>query len=148
MIPYIEKLAYTDYTTLRESLFNNLYLEIPEEWYSFVRGCIFEIYDLCRDDGLDIRNITFEQIKEKYGTLRIYYTTPYQNLFIDMMFEGNDSEIPEDIFNKQNILTDNIDYVISKYDSLIRGLFNNTNKIIENKLTRNKTIDKHINNKL
>ena len=65
-----------------------------------------------------------------------------------MMFKGKDSEIPEDIFNKQNILTDNIDYVISKYDSLIRGLFNNTNKIIENKLTRNKTIDKHINNKL
>jgi hypothetical protein len=64
------------------------------------------------------------------------------------MFKGKDSEIPEDIFNKQNILTDNLDYVISKYDSLIRGLFNNTNKIIENKLTRNKTIDKHINNKL
>jgi hypothetical protein len=156
--------SFTDYCKLRDELFNNLYLETPEEWHLFVKACVFEIYDICRDDGLDIRKIAFEQIKEKYGTLRIYYTTPYQNLFVDIMFEGRDSEVTEGIFYKQNILTDKIDYVISKYDILVRKLKNATEEMLYNltkdilspdvvtqtQSTNNATftIDKHVNNKL
>lgn len=163
MLEYMHQ-SYVQYLLLREKLFGQLYLEVPERWVWFVKHCVFEIYDVCRDDGLDIRNITFEQIKEKYGTLRVYYTTPYQNFFVDSILKNSDDEIPEGIFQKHNILCEKIDYTIEKYDTLIRNLEKATKEkldemigdILSNpKSTQTQTtanevlpIDKHINNKL
>ena len=138
---------YTEHLELRRVLYENLYLEVPEQWKEFVRNMVYEIYDVVRAEGLDIRQITFEQIKEKYGMLRVVYTTPYMNLFLDS--KGYDINHPKDIFERHNKLCEKIDSIVDKYDCLFRNMTNfKSNR--QNNIRRlgRFNIDNDINNKL
>ncbi len=55
------------------NLFAAFGYELDDGWYSVLDGMCAEITELYKKSGLPI-NIKPEQIKEKYGTLRFYYS--------------------------------------------------------------------------
>ena len=70
-------------------MFNGIDVECPDTWYKIIdRMC------LCLQRNIDVNNfppIEFHQIKEKFGTLRVYYTidvTNYDNEFIEGYING------------------------------------------------------------
>lgn len=46
--------------------------ECSDGWYQLIYDCMGEIENLYKEKGADINTLRIEQIKEKYGGLRVY----------------------------------------------------------------------------
>jgi hypothetical protein len=55
---------------------NKYYYECAEGWFPIIETAIYLCEEYCKENSL---TINFEQIKEKFGTLRMYYVVTEKN---------------------------------------------------------------------
>lgn len=91
---------------------SELYLETPTEWIPYIQSMVEEISILLSIYGYTLKNdFKFEQIKEKYDSLRVYYT------FIPALRCDDDSES-----RRLKVIDDMISIVISKWEREVKYL--------------------------
>lgn len=91
---------------------SELYLETPQEWIPYIQSMVEEVSILLSIYGYTLKNdFKFEQIKEKYDSLRVYYT------FIPTLQCECDSES-----RRLNVIDDMISIIIAKWEREIKLL--------------------------
>lgn len=102
----------TDYLSLREELFDKLYLEVPDDWHLLVKACVFEIYDLLKSKEERAQAISFFQIKEKYGTLRVYYELD--------LFSAYSLSVSAEEYDRKYRITSEINDIVDYYNKMFQ----------------------------
>lgn len=90
--------------------FEDLYCETPSTWYNTIHDMIDEIDSLLKLYNLSSDTISYDQIKEKYSTLRTYW-----HLGV---------ELEDDLTDEQQLfyrcLNGMICAIVEKYEKLIK----------------------------
>jgi hypothetical protein len=102
----------SDKTNLKEWLFERLYLEVEPKHKPIVKDCVMDIYAILEKHGINLHAIKFFQIKEKYGTLRVYYEL---NLFSMYSLSVSAEE-----YDRKHRITSEIDNAVEFYDKMFQ----------------------------